>query len=94
MVKFSTRRPTEPSFVMSKPSSVPHRALPLAACLVGLLAAPGTAHAYLDPASGSILLQVVLGGIAGAGLLVKLYWHRMLQVFGLRRPEADDRREP
>lgn len=55
---------------------------------------PGTAHAYLDPATGSILLQVVLGGIAGAGLLIKLYWHRLLRLVGLRRAEADERGEP
>ena len=59
------------------------------ACLVGLLALPGHAHAYLDPATGSILLQVVLGGIAGAGLLIKLYWHKLLRFVGLRRPDDD-----
>jgi hypothetical protein len=61
----------------------------LLACLLGLLAFPGQAHAYLDPASGSILLQVVLGGVAGAGLLVKLYWHKLLRFVGLRRPDDD-----
>ena len=50
---------------------------------------PDHAWAYLDPASGSILLQVVLGGIAGAGLLIKLYWHKLLRFVGLRRPDDD-----
>jgi hypothetical protein len=35
------------------------------------------AHAYLDPASGSMLLQLVLGGVAGAAVAVKLIWHRI-----------------
>ena len=64
------------------------------ALALGALALPGRAHAYLDPASGSIILQVVLGGIAGAGLLVKLYWHRLLRLVGLRRSGADESREP
>lgn len=36
----------------------------------------GEAHAYLDPASGSILLQLILGGVASAGVVAKLYWRR------------------
>ena len=48
---------------------------------VGLLF-PTWAHAYLDPATGSIILQMVMGGVAGAALLMKLYWHRFLGLFG------------
>ena len=32
------------------------------------------AHAYIDPGSGSVLLQLILGGIAGIGVVAKLYW--------------------
>ena len=35
------------------------------------------AHAYIDPGSGSILLQLILGGIAGIGVVAKLYWGRI-----------------
>jgi hypothetical protein len=34
------------------------------------------AYAYVDPASGSILLQLILGGIAGVAVVIKLYWQR------------------
>jgi hypothetical protein len=37
----------------------------------------GPAHAYLDPASGSMLLQLVLGGAAGAAVVVKVLWQRI-----------------
>ena len=40
------------------------------------------AHAYLDPASGSMLLQMIVGGVAGLALAVKLFWHRILGFFG------------
>ena len=37
----------------------------------------GPAWAYLDPGTGSMMLQLLLGGIAGAMVLGKLYWHRL-----------------
>jgi hypothetical protein len=35
------------------------------------------AHAYIDPGSGSALLQLILGGIAGIGVVAKLYWDQI-----------------
>lgn len=32
------------------------------------------AHAYLDPSNGSMLLQAVLGGLAGLTALLKVVW--------------------
>ena len=34
------------------------------------------AFAYIDPGSGSILLQLILGGVAGALVVVKMYWQK------------------
>ena len=48
------------------------------------------AHAYLDPGTGSLILQVILGGIAGAAVAIKLFWHRILAFFGLADPEDID----
>ncbi len=36
-----------------------------------------TAHAYIDPGTGGMLLQLLLGGIAGGLVILKLYWHRL-----------------
>jgi hypothetical protein len=35
-----------------------------------------------------MILQVLLGGIAGLALAGKLYWHKLLSLFGLRKSEA------
>ena len=35
------------------------------------------AFAYIDPGSGSVLLQLLLGGSAGLIMLLKLYWERI-----------------
>ncbi len=56
----------------------------LAGLILSLLAGP--AHAYLDPGTGSMLLQVILGGFAAIGVALKLYWHRITGFF--RRGES------
>ncbi len=51
------------------------------------------AHAYLDPGSGSMALQVLLGGLAAVLVVVKIYWSRLMKFFGLKKksePEATD----
>lgn len=48
-----------------------------------------SAHAYLDPGTGSMILQVLLGGVASLALAGKLYWHKLLSLFGLRKNQAE-----
>ena len=43
-----------------------------------------TPLAYLDPGSGSLFLQLLLGGIAGVAVLGKLLWQRILSALGIR----------
>lgn len=43
------------------------------------------AFGYLDPGTGSMLLQVILGGIAAVGVAIKLYWHRLRAAFGMAK---------
>jgi hypothetical protein len=59
----------------------------LAATLVG--ASTSTAHAYLDPGTGSIILQVLLGGVAGLALAFKLYWQKLVSMFSFRRKPVE-----
>lgn len=56
-------------------------------CLLMLLMVllPVNAQAYLDPGSGSMLLQVILGGIAALGVALKLYWYKLKALFGFRK---------
>jgi len=51
---------------------------------------PRPSHAYLDPTSGSILLQVLLGGLAGAALALRLFWHRIVGWFSGKKRDHDD----
>jgi len=61
--------------------------LGMATLAVGILTS--SAHAYLDPGTGSMILQVLLGGVAGLALVGKLYWHKLLSLFGLRRDDVE-----
>lgn len=48
-----------------------------------LLAFSQPAHAYLDPGTGSIVLQAMLGGAAGVMIAGKLYWSKFKAFFRL-----------
>ena len=47
--------------------------------------------AYIDPGSGSMILQMILGGLAAAAVFAKLFWHRMLVFLRIRKPDAPAR---
>lgn len=49
-------------------------------------------QAYVDPGSGSMLLQLLLGGVAGLGVIVKLYWRRLADRFSGRAASGADER--
>jgi hypothetical protein len=39
------------------------------------------AHSYIDPGTGSIILQAIIGGIAALGFSIKLYWYKIKSFF-------------
>ena len=47
--------------------------------------------AYLDPGSGSMLVQLLLGGVAGAAVIMKLGWERFKDMF---RSSSSKEHEP
>jgi hypothetical protein len=46
--------------------------------------------AYLDPGSGAMILQILLGGVAGVAVLFRLFWHRITGVLRLGRRNTDE----
>ena len=49
------------------------------------------AFAYLDPGTGSMLLQVILGGVAAVAVAVKLFWYKIRAAVGLgKKSSAED----
>ena len=43
---------------------------------------------YIDPGAGSLILQMLAGGIAGLMVMGKLYWARVKRVLRLDRSES------
>jgi peptidoglycan/LPS O-acetylase OafA/YrhL len=60
-----------------------------------LLSAMLNVLAYIDPGTGSIILQALVASVVGAAIAVKLFWHRILKFIGIRKgidsDPADDR---
>lgn len=51
--------------------------------------------AYLDPATGGMILQALAAGVAGAAVVSKLYWQRAKRVLGLgRRAPSEEESAP
>ena len=57
--------------------------------LLGWMLLEVPVDAYLDPGSGSMLLQILLGGFAAIGVIGKLYWHRLTALFRRTNPRGD-----
>jgi hypothetical protein len=50
--------------------------------------------AYLDPGSGSMILQIIVGGIAGIAVSAKMFWGRITSKLGFRRNKAEETQTP
>ncbi len=53
---------------------------------------PATAFAYLDPGTGSVILQYLIAGIAAAGTTLIYYWKKFKVFFTKKilRKDKDD----
>ena len=51
--------------------------IPIMVVILIFIADLNQAHAYLDPGTGSMLIQVIIAGAVGAAFTLKLYWKRI-----------------
>jgi hypothetical protein len=42
---------------------------------------PRTAYAYLDPGTGSYVLQIILAAFVGVAFTIKIYWGKIKTIF-------------
>lgn len=42
------------------------------------------AYAYLDPGSGSMILQLLIGGLGAAAIVLKMRWYKIKSFFSDR----------
>jgi hypothetical protein len=58
----------------------------------GLLAPHYRPLAYLDPGSGSIIVQVLIAGLMAVGIVVKVFWKKIKGIFS--RPAEKNEDDP
>jgi hypothetical protein len=66
----------------------PQYASVAAAAFLFLLMPAWPAAAYLDPGTGSLILQSIIGALAGAMVAVHVYWRR-IKSFLTRKGDVD-----
>lgn len=66
--------------------------LPMVVVLVVVSAMASPAYAYLDPATGSMLLSALIGLVAAIALGLKMFWYRVRGL--LRRPHRGPQESP
>lgn len=53
---------------------------------------PAKTYAYLDPGTGSMMIQVVIGFVVGGLYLIKLYWKKIVNFFSTRFGNNDKKK--
>ena len=53
-----------------------------------------TSHKYLDPGSGSMLIQVLLAVLLGAGVAIKIFWRSIKAFFTGKKPSDGTAEDP
>ncbi|MBL0270652.1 MAG: hypothetical protein KAX45_09705 [Chitinophagaceae bacterium] len=48
---------------------------------------------YIDPGSGSYLVQAIIAAVLGAGFWIKASWHRIRAFFGGQKSAAEQKTE-
>jgi hypothetical protein len=48
---------------------------------------------YLDPGSGSVILQVLLGALLSLAVFTRLFWGKIKNLFSKGNPETPDTEE-
>ena len=54
-----------------------------------LLSGFGNKLAYLDPGSGSFLVQILIAALLGVGIALRASWGKIKGLFGIK-PEVDE----
>ena len=57
--------------------------------IVGLISYTSPAYAYLDPGTGSMLLQGLIAGLAVIMSFLSIYWQKVKAFFGKEEADTD-----
>ena len=63
-------------------------------CIVTLIIFPTKAFAYLDPGTGSIILQAILGFIAASITTISIYWTKFKSLISKLFDKKKENKKP
>jgi len=46
--------------------------------------------AYLDPGTGSLIIQLLIGGLAALGISIKVFWKQIKGLFNKNKTNKED----
>jgi hypothetical protein len=49
---------------------------------------------YLDPGTGSLLIQIIIGGALGVGLALSVFWKKIKRLFSKNKLEDNEIFDP
>ena len=52
------------------------------------------ANAYIDPGSGSFIVQMAIGALLGLSLTLKMFWGRFMSLFSRRKSVEHEEEKP
>ena len=61
----------------------------LATVMALMAIAPNAAHAYLDPGTGSMVIQIIVASLAAIGVFLKSFWAQ-IKAFFVKGNNNDD----
>jgi len=47
------------------------------------------AYAYIDPGSGSIIIQAIVGALVGVGITIRIYWYKIKEKL-MKTPSSNE----
>jgi len=60
---------------------------------ISLFIIVSTAHAYLDPGTGSIILQGLIAALAAGVVFIKMSWYKLLILLGIKKKDNNDSKQ-
>lgn len=55
-----------------------------------LFASTQAAHAYVDPGTGSYVIQILIAALAASAFAVRIYWGKIKGLFSRSSPDTQD----
>jgi hypothetical protein len=96
-LKVSGRFPAGSGYEMNRGQRM-HRSLASFVVFLGAtLFFTRPAFAYIDPGSGSMILQMLIAGIGAGWVAFKLFWHRIARFFSRKEKSGqsnEDKKDP